>query len=347
MTRIILLIFTITLFSTFNSILYAGIGDFDANETDTANDILVYYFDLRDRESYLQLTNTGIDVDPTELIDTSQNITVHIQIFDVTRDCIENDFFDVYTPNDTHIYNMRNIQTNDGNPSGIVLPEDAYGFVFAFVTDPDGTLNDQAQVLIGNSRILDANGYEYRTNAVGEENINNSDEDRELGYFNFNTMGDVTLSDIVGVVFDEDPNQTEIDVTPLDNFAVLNVDIYDQNEIPFSCRNVVYSCISPNSPLQEALLEKAAEEQDEDTNSNSSVARAEYGINNAIPHSKGGELLCPGNIITEGFTTLEVLNDNDETDDVIIWIGLNNGAGRGSMDSVYYDSEILDTPPMP
>ena len=38
-------------------------------------------------------------------------------------------FFDVYTPNDTHVYNMREILTNDGNPSGVVLPENAYGFV--------------------------------------------------------------------------------------------------------------------------------------------------------------------------------------------------------------------------
>ena len=31
------------------------------------------------------------------------------------------------------------------------------------------------------------------------------------------------------------------------------------------------------------------------------VASFEYGINDAIPHSRGGELLCPGNNIAEGF----------------------------------------------
>ena len=43
--------------------------------------------------------------------------------------CNENNFFDAYTPNDTHVYYIRDILTNDGNPSGVVLPDDAYGIV--------------------------------------------------------------------------------------------------------------------------------------------------------------------------------------------------------------------------
>ena len=104
------------------------------------------------------------------------NITVHIQVFDVSNNCNENNFFDVYTPNDTHIYNMRDIQTNDGNSAGFVLPDGAYGFVFALVIEPDGvddppepgTIWNDAEVLIGNLRILDNNGYEYRTNGQSE-----------------------------------------------------------------------------------------------------------------------------------------------------------------------------------
>ena len=165
----------------------------------------------------------------------------------------------------------------------------------------------EADVFIGNMRILDNNGYEYRANASIEGPSPGPEvgESRDSpGYFNYNTNGGVILSDIVGVVYDDDSDSLEIDVFPLDNFGVLNVDLFDLNEIPFSCRNVIYACISPDSPLQEELLEKAAD----NASQAASVARAEYGINNAIPHSKGGELLCPGNNISEGFVRLEVLN---------------------------------------
>ena len=52
------------------------------------------------------------------------NAIIHIQIFNVADDlCDENNFFDTYTPNDTHIYNLRDILTNDENPSGVTLPD--------------------------------------------------------------------------------------------------------------------------------------------------------------------------------------------------------------------------------
>ncbi|MCH6574106.1 MAG: putative sulfate/molybdate transporter, partial [Bacteroidetes bacterium] len=81
---------------------------------------LFYVFDLRDRETFLQFTYQ----DDFEL---GLPLRAHVQIFDVSNNCNENNFFDTFTPNDTHIYNMRDIQTNDGNPSGVVLPDDAYG----------------------------------------------------------------------------------------------------------------------------------------------------------------------------------------------------------------------------
>jgi len=319
--------------------------EFSKNDTDTAGDTLVYFFDLRNRESFIQLTYNTLLVDVEENdFDVTSNQTIHIQIFDVSSDCLENDFLDVYTPADTHVYNMRNIQTNDGNPSGVVLPDDAFGFVFALAIDAEGTLDTNADVFIGNMRILDNNGYEYRANASVEgPSPGDRDFRDELGHFNYNTDGGVTLSDIVGIVFDDDTESPDIDVLPLDNFAVLNVDIFDLNETPFSCRNVIYACISPDSPLQDALIAKASDT--EFSIGSASVARAEYGINNAIPHSNGGELLCPGNNISEGFVRLEVLNidldENDTLDDIVIWVGLNNGSGRGSFDSNWIDSAVI------
>ena len=97
---------------------FAGIDAFAVAETDHAGLVLFAPFDLRERESYIQITN--IDA-------SSQNL--HVQIYNVGNLCNENDFFDLFTPNDTHIYNLRDILTNDGNPSGVDLPDDAYGIV--------------------------------------------------------------------------------------------------------------------------------------------------------------------------------------------------------------------------
>jgi len=89
----------------------AGGNNLNTPETDTGDFQLVGFFDLRERETFVQLTNT--EVGPADR-------NIHIQIFNVGNDCNENNFFDAFTPNDTHVYNLRNITTNDGNPSGVV-----------------------------------------------------------------------------------------------------------------------------------------------------------------------------------------------------------------------------------
>ena len=85
-----------------------------------------------------------------------------------------------------------------------------------------------------------------------------------------------------------------------------------------------------DNPRLEELLETAEV---------GSVASFEYGINNAIPQSKGGELLCPGNIISEGFVTLnpglQVFTSQFDFPFFLGFVGLNNGNGRGSFDSFW------------
>jgi len=340
---ILFLALTICLFPVKNVFAGSTMENIDEIETDNPGDTLVYFFDLRERETFIQLTNTNFDVIPTPgLPDVGVDNKVHIIIFDVSRDCVENNFFDVYTPFDTHIYNMRDIKTNDGNPSGVVLPDGAYGFLFAVAVEFDGTSdNGSADIFIGNMRILDDNGYEYRTNAPIEPSADFSEQIVSKGYFNFNTLGGVTLSDIIGVAYD-DKSDGSVEVAEiLENFAMLNVDVFDNAENLFSCRNVIYACVNEDSILLEALLEEASEE----SSGSASVARSEYGINNAIPHSKGGELLCPGNTVSEGFVRLEVLNfedaDPDTLDDFVVFIGLNNGNGRGSLDTLWVDNPIF------
>ena len=293
------------------------------SESDTITFQLVSFYDLRDRESYVQITNTG-----------APPLKTHVQVFDVGNNCNENNFFDNLTGNDTHVYNLRDIQTNDGNPSGIDLPDNAYGIVVITVVNPvSNTASFQNQNLIGNFRVLDSAGYEYRTNSLGvAASIPGSfPEATPEFYLNFNQQSGVILSDVVGfTLLDAGLGTTfsEVLSTDIVNInALIDVDIFDLNENIFSCRNVIFACTDQDNPLIEELLEEVG---------GANVASFEYGINEAIPHSKGGELLCPGNNIGEGFARLRLLDSPDDFGFAYgVFLGLNNGNGRGSMDSFW------------
>jgi len=304
--------------------------------------ISLFLFSTRDRETYIQITNTGNDLNPSDGFRTG-NLTLHVQIFNVDDNCNENNFFDVYTPADTHIYNMRDILTNNGTPSGVVLPENAYGIVSVGVIQADGTgFDEPTDSLIGNVRILDIAGYEYRTNITSDTVSGNF-----LGNFlpnevtfNFNTKSGVTLSDVVGINYTKGDDDDDGEIAAADILDIntgWSVDIYNNNEVAQSCRNIIFACVDQDNPLLEELLEEVASGGD----FGASVASFEYGINNAIPHSRGSELLCPGNITSEGIVNmrLETTTAGDPNRISFIgYIGLNNGNGRGSFDSFWYQN---------
>ena len=183
---IIILFFALALFlipvkNTFSgsgtSAFRSTIGDTDSHSI--GDRPLLAYFDLRNRESFVQITNVDDEV-----------VTLHIQIFNVDQDCNENNFFDNYTVNDTHVYNMRDILTNDGDPSGVVLPENAYGLVALIPFGSNGEL-------IGNFRIIDEIGYEYRTNLQSpafSSSTSGSSASFLNYHFNFNQSAGITLS---------------------------------------------------------------------------------------------------------------------------------------------------------
>lgn len=299
-------------------------GSIRVPDTDHGNFQLFGFFDLRDRETFIQITNTDSD-----------NQTIHIQIFNVAENCNENNFNDVYTQADTHVYNLRDIQTNDGNPSGVVLTDDSYGIVVATY------VGDDPLAMIGNLRILDNSGYEYRTNISGNV-ASGAGSERDDFTFNFNTESGVILSDIVGMQFDNtaDTNPpAEVFAADIVNiWTSWDVDIYDLNEVPFSCRNVIFACTNQNNPLLEALLEESGD---------ANVASFEYGINEIIPSSKNAPLLCPSNTISEGIVRMQRISFGSFTEDINIaddrkftlYVGLNNGNGRGSMDMLWQDHE--------
>ena len=303
-----------------------GQGEFEIPGTDFDDAIyLAYFFDLRERESFIQITNTS----PEQKL-------LHVQIFNVNDNCNENDFFDNYTISDTHVYNMRDIITNDGNPSGVILPDDAYGIVT--ITNPNGDDGN----LTGNFRIIDNSGYEYRTNAMVYPNSSAPDNPDFTNTFNFNSNNGVTLSDVVGIniFFCEGDELCASEI--LDIFITYDIDIYDKNEVVFSCRDVIFACVDQDNPLYEELLSTTDNTFGEP---NANVASFEYGINNAIPHSRGSELLCPGNTIDEGIVRMIGQGGGDDTESIFFFVGLNNGNGRGSMDSVWNTAGIFTPPP--
>ena len=319
-----LIVFTLFLFISlfiFTPVSYSGNG---IPDTDTATRPETFsFFDLRERESFVQITNLS----STEEI-------IHIQIFNVADNCNENNFFDTYTPSDTHIYNLRDILTNDGDPSGVVLPDNAYGIVVAIAVQSEGgTANFNADIF-GNFRVVDNSGYEYRTNSTPFPSAGSFFGDVPIT-FNFNTKNGVILSDIIGI---ETPfiGTGEVNLSDILNENItFDINIINNNEVIFSCRNVIFACTDQDNPLLEALLE-------DDGRAN--VASFEYGINNAIPHSKGGELLCPGNVIDEGYVQMISL-DGVASPRFIGFAGLNNGNGRGSMDSWWYSRNIIEPAP--
>jgi len=299
-------------------------------ETDSSMGSLYSFFDLRDRETFVQVTNTANPEFINE-VDVSGDITVHVQIFNVDDNCNENNFFDTLTPNDTHIYNMRDILTNNGTPSGVILPDDAYGFVVISVVRSNLSIDESSRILIGNFRIIDDSGYEYRTNSDGHQAIDNLQPINQLWFFNFSTYAGVTLSDVVGIIVEEiddfNINRPSVEAANiLDAWQLYEIDIFDNSENIFSCRNVIFACVNEDNPLYEELLE-------EPEGDSANVASFEYGINETIPHSKGGELLCPGNTISEGFVRLKI--DKSNGSKAGFFIGLNNGNGRGSMDTIW------------
>lgn len=321
------LFFVVTLILFLPAVSNAGFFDLKV-DTDSSDRILFGFFDLRDRETHIQITNVD-----------SEAAVVHVQIFNVNDNCTENNFFDAYTPNDTHVYNLRDLLTNDGNPSGVILPENAYGIITIGAVQGVSQFFVEGQ-LIGNLRVIDNAGYEYRTNlAVDPEREFNGGE-RSIT-FNFNNQDGIVLSDIYGVTV-RNINQANLEVEIDQTFPswFSDVDIYDLNEVAFSCRNVVFACVNQNSSRLTELLEEI---NDNGEIPGASVASFDYGINEAIPHSRGGELLCPNNIVEEGVVTLDLTTLEFGTGGgrFILFTGLNDGNGRGSLDSYWFNNFTL------
>lgn len=300
----------------------AGFGTLPIiDQTDTGVDRLIYYWDTRDRDTLFQLTNTS-----------TSTLVVHIQIFNVGSGsvvCEEVNWDDVYTGADTHVYDIENLESNctaDGlaNSECDAAPNpdlsNSYGFVSI------SYVSGENNAMIGLFRILDGpGGYEYRTNAAGEDFAGSDTVDFIL---NFNNVDGNNLSDVVGIAYEEVEFDTVNAGLLRANFGsnggdpftpgVPQVHIFDEFEDGTSCSPTYFDC---------------------------TVGDFNRGIDNSIPNSRQADLgnrICNDSTLSEtndaGWLYLPFAGFNfGEFEEELVFfvgfLGLNNGNGTGSMDS--------------
>jgi hypothetical protein len=286
------------------------------SQTDTGSDRIVAFWDMRGRESFVQVTNTS-----------SEKITIHVQIFDIASpflECEECNFNDMLSPNDTHVYNVQDIMTNQIFPPFTPMPSvpactgitpNSYGFM---VISYGGTSPNRP--LIGMFRVIDDLGYEYRANAPGEDEFTKGD----YSIVNFSSANGNNLSDLVGITY-VSLDETNVLTAPGILATFDDILSWDAVEFDTSCSPTTFSC---------------------------AVGNFDKAIDNSLPNSKGQiNRLCASSQLDSfssgwldmpftGFvctdprasssTPLGICN---KTGWFFGLVGLNNGDGTGSMDS--------------
>lgn len=299
----------------------AGLGRTEPiDQTDTGANRLVYYYDEVGRHTYIQLTNTSDEL-----------ACVHVQVFQAESGCNEVDFDDCLSAGDTNVYDMENLP---GSP----ILSDSNGFVAVSLTDgPDFSL-------IGMFRIIDDNGFEYRTNAAGSEDPLAFEELYNI--LNFNDVTGNNLSDVVGITY-VGLSQGQVYASPFVGTVFGNITegsqnlIFDEFEDFNSCSPALFTCDNNNSGFGGYI---------------------NRGIDNSIPNSQSFPILCNTTKLSadnsagwvfmpfvtflcgDGFVC--DLTDGDPLFDVFFvgFLGLNNGDGTGSMDSwmSFFNPSVTD-----
>jgi len=307
---------------------WAGKGpDFEVPDTDESGFALANFWDLRDRVSTVQITNV-----------CTHGIRVHVQIFNVADDCDEFDFFDNFTENDTHVYDLLDLTAEDKHQ--LFPPDfspDGYGIFAVQVVDGLGTVIDD-ECIVGSMRIVDDDGYEYRSNSASFDENDEPETDEYV--FNFNNVDGSVFSDVVGMVLDN----FGLGGSGIDELFNANVwvefetTLFDDQENPNSCSNFVFACTPSDGILVPLILFQAED---------ASLVGFDLGINDApgLPNSKGEPSICNGSNDV-GFVFLEIDDSGSEIDGgvedwFVGFIGLNNGDSTGSFD-VFWGTEHFE-----
>jgi hypothetical protein len=292
----------------------------EIDQTDTGSERIIAFWDTRDRDSFIQVTNTS-----------STKITIHVQIFDVNSqfqtECEECNFDDMLTGFDTHVYNIKDIVTNfdpEVRCAGVGL-DGSYGFM-VISSRPDNV----SSPLIGMFRIIDGTGYEYRANAAGEDQSPFFGDNNTV---NFSDANGNNLSDLVGITYIATPDPGQVEAGPgiQTVFGSFNnqIFIYDDDEDAQSCSPTTFAC---------------------------KVGFLDKGIDNALPNSKGqANRVCATAVLDSNiagwlhmpfdkFVCPPPFGDANgvclgAVDPMFVgFVGLNNGDGTGSMDSWWTQS---------
>jgi hypothetical protein len=290
------------------------------DQTDTGEDRLVAFYDTRSRDTFIQVTNTS-----------SQKVTIHVQLFQAAgtvAQCEELDFYDSLTANDTHVYDVENIVSNDGVDYADI-PSGQHGF--AVISLETGLPNS----LIGMFRIIDESGYEYRTNAAGSrfKDPRDFDDLNTDGIINFSSANGNNLSDLVGITFvsiSDDTVYASPGVIATFGSPFDSVLIYNEEENGTSCSSTSFSCA-------ETQIDKAIDNSLPNSlgDNNRICGTSTLAANNA------GWLSLPftGFTCTDGFVGTDT--DCDYHPSFVGFIGLNNGDGTGSMDSWWETTDFI------
>ncbi|MCA9810606.1 MAG: hypothetical protein KC473_09725 [Candidatus Dadabacteria bacterium] len=298
------------------------------DNTDTGADRLIYYYDQLGRETFVQVTNTS-----------DSFLSIHVQVFEADQFCNEVDFDDFLTPGETVVYDMAALP---GNPD----LTDSYGFVSITLDTTDSFVSG---ALIGSFRIIDSEGYEYRTNAASSDRFGQQDPfipGQFENALNFNNVNDPAFADVVGITYVDLLDGRNVYASPgvgTQFGAIGSGDqnlIFDHAENFNSCSPVTFAC-DPDS--------------------------INLGIDNSVPNTQGfaricntsklegdnlpvdsGWLLLPfiGNICVDplvaGSGTGSFEGECDFPTYFVGFLGLNNGDGTGSMDSWLSDPIFLE-----
>jgi len=297
--------------------------------TDDDSFMIFNYWDRRDRETFIQVTNE----------DDNSGRWVHVQIFNVPDLCAEFNFFDFYTPSDSHIYDMANLTANNGADLFPPAFDNGYGMVVVTVVAAPGGNIQFSRDLIGNFRIIDDAGYEYRTNSPGLS-PGNTDQVNVFRYvFNFNDFAGANMSDVVGIACDFSTSGAGGSgggvrcADPDSHNVVFEIEQFDENENEFSCQNTAFACFE-------------SDEIDDDFQATNNILFGGFnlGLNDLYVNSRGEPSICNG-FNPRGFIRAKVRQGGNTPDGNVFvgFTGLNNGDGTGSMDSWWIeDSNVND-----
>ena len=221
------------------------------------------------------------------------------------------------------MYDISNLQSANGNPINFAIPAGSHGFVV--ISSSDG-MGNQVQEIVGNFRIVRNNGYEYRVNSALSDDF----AFPLLNYVaRFTDNWGANQSDIVGVRVVPDPGVGQLPDGTWDLTVQITdpheLFVFDDEETGTSCGESIFGCD-----------ERPGDDDNPPDDDDLAAFTTDFinqGINEIFPNTRGGLELCSGDFNTDGFVRLRGDQGQGFTsEDLIGFVGLNDGATRGSMD---------------